>query len=107
MKFIRQLDEMDCGPASLKMISGWHGRHISLQKLREYCHVSRIGVSMEGICDAAEKIGFRTIVVKIRFFRTGEKAGLIEFPLPCIAYWEQSPGVNLKEHSLWPLLYPR
>lgn len=89
MKFIRQLDAMDCGPACLKMVADSHGRHISLQKLRELSHISREGVSMEGICDAAEKIGFRTIVVKIGYFKTGDKPGLIKLPLPCIAYWEQ------------------
>lgn len=104
MKFFKQMDEMDCGPASLKMISDWYGQHISLQKLRNLSHISREGVSMEGICDAAEKIGFRTIVVKIGFFKRGEKAGLSEFPLPCIAYWEQRHFVvvyNLNKKHVW------
>jgi len=31
---------MDCGPACLKMITDHHGRVVSLQKLREKCHIS-------------------------------------------------------------------
>ncbi|MBP6237575.1 MAG: hypothetical protein KA536_15605 [Saprospiraceae bacterium] len=44
--FTHQLDAMDCGPACLKMITDYHGRVVSLQKLREKCHISREGVSL-------------------------------------------------------------
>ncbi|MBK9563813.1 MAG: hypothetical protein IPO37_01000 [Saprospiraceae bacterium] len=47
--FTHQLDAMDCGPACLKMITDHHGRVVSLQKLREKCHISREGVSLAGI----------------------------------------------------------
>jgi ATP-binding cassette subfamily B protein len=87
--FTQQLDAMDCGPACLKMVSDYYGKHTSLQRLRDMCHISKVGVSMEGIADAAESLGYRTIAVKIAYDTIKDKHGLIEFPLPCIAYWEQ------------------
>lgn len=42
------------------------------------------GVSLLGISDAAEKIGFRTIGVKINFEQLCNEASL-----PCIVHWNQ------------------
>ena len=63
--FFKQLDEMDCGPTCLRMIAKHYGKIYSLQKLRDKCSISREGVSILGISDAAEAIGFRTLGVKI------------------------------------------
>lgn len=52
-----QLDAMDCGPTSLKIVAQYYGKHYSLQNLRERCHITREGVSLLGISDAAESIG--------------------------------------------------
>ena len=49
-----QLDAMDCGPTSLKIVAQYYGKHYSLQNLRERCHITREGVSLLGISDAAE-----------------------------------------------------
>lgn len=101
---IQQLDEMDCGPACLKMIADWYGRTISLQKLREKCHISKQGVSLEGIADAAENIGFRAIAVKVSVESKRDKPGLIEFPLPCIAHWNQEHFVviyKISKNFVW------
>jgi len=76
---------MDCGPTCLRMIARFYGRHYSLQQLREKSHVSREGVSLLGISDAAEAIGLRTLAVKIPFEKLIEEA-----TLPCIAHWNQS-----------------
>ena len=58
--FFKQLDSMDCGPSCLRMISKFYGKTYSLQSLRSKSFISREGVSMLGISDAAESIGFRT-----------------------------------------------
>lgn len=79
-----QLDTMDCGPTCLRIIAKYYGKNYSLQTLREKCHVSREGVSLLGISDAAETIGFRTIGVKISFRQLCEDARL-----PCIVHWNQ------------------
>ncbi len=87
--FTRQLDEMDCGPSCLKMVCDHFGRQWSLQSLRERCHISREGVSLLGISEAAESVGLRTLAVKIAFDSKPDHPGLEDFPLPCIAYWQQ------------------
>lgn len=87
--FTHQLDAMDCGPACLKMITDYYGRVVSLQKLREKCHISREGVSLAGISEAAEGLGLRTMGVKMTYDSNRDLPGLTEFPLPCIVHWEQ------------------
>ncbi|MBQ6202736.1 MAG: peptidase domain-containing ABC transporter [Prevotella sp.] len=80
----RQLDDMDCGPASLKMIAAYYGKEYSIQTLRDYCYITREGVSMQGISEAAERIGLRTLGVRLTFDQL-EK----DVPLPCILHWNQ------------------
>ncbi len=79
-----QFDAMDCGPTSLRIIAQYYGKHYSLQNLRERCHISREGVSLLGISDAAEAIGFRTTGVKISWEQLRDEANL-----PCIVHWNQ------------------
>jgi len=80
----KQLDEMDCGPTCLRMIAKHHGRSISLEKLRKLSETTREGTSLKNISETAEKIGFRTLGVKIDF----EKL-VADAPLPCIVFWQQ------------------
>ena len=64
-----QLDSMDCGPTCLRMIAKHYGRSYTLQNLRERSFITREGVSMLGVSDAAESIGFCTTFA-IHFFPT-------------------------------------
>ena len=82
--FTHQHDAMDCGPACLRMVAKHYGKSYSLQGLREKCFYTREGVSLLGISDAAEAIGFRTIGVKLSFDELVENA-----LLPCIVHWQQ------------------
>lgn len=86
----RQLNAMDCGPTCLRMIAKHYGRSYTLQSLRERSFITRRGVSMLGISDAAESIGFRTSGVRINLDQL--KA---DVPLPCILHWNQSHFVVL------------
>lgn len=79
-----QPDIMDCGPTCLRIIAKHYGRSISLPKLRQLSETTREGSSLKTIADAAEKIGFRTLGVKITFNKLVEEA-----PLPCIVHWNQ------------------
>jgi ATP-binding cassette subfamily B protein len=90
--FFHQSDAMDCGPACLKMISRFYGKMFRIERLRELCFLSREGVSLFNISDAAEKIGFRTQGVKISFNGFYE-----EVKLPCIVHWNQDHFVVLCE----------
>ncbi len=80
-----QLDSMDCGPTCLRMIAKYYGRSYTLQTLREKSFITRQGVSMLGISDAAENIGFRTNGVRISFDQLVE-----DVPFPCILHWNQN-----------------
>ncbi|KAF0201368.1 MAG: peptidase C39, partial [Bacteroidetes bacterium] len=80
-----QLDSRDCGPTCLKMITGHYGKKHSIQSLREKCFIEKDGVSLLGISDAAEKIGFRTIGVRLGWDQLANEA-----PLPCIVHWKQN-----------------
>ena len=80
-----QLDAMDCGPTCLRMIARHYGKTYSLQTLRARSFITREGVSMLGISDAAESIGFRTSGVRITLKQLEE-----EMPLPCILHWRQN-----------------
>ena len=85
-----QLDSSDCGPTCLRMIAKHYGRSYSVQYLREQAFITREGVSMLGISDAAEHIGFRTMGVKITLEQLRTEA-----PLPCILHWNQNHFVVL------------
>jgi len=78
-----QHDAMDCGPTCLRMVAAHYGRVFSLEGLREKSQITREGVSMLGISEAAENIGFRTTGVKVSFEE------LMTAPLPCIVHWNQ------------------
>lgn len=82
--FSYQLDAIDCGPSCLRMIAKYYGCTYSVQYLRKHAFITREGVSMLGISDAAEFIGFRTMGVRITLEQL-EK----EMLLPCILHWNQ------------------
>lgn len=86
----QQLDSMDCGPSCLRMIAKFYGHSYSLQNLREKCFITRQGVSMLGISDAAESIGLRTQGVRVSLEQLIENV-----PLPCILHWNQNHFVVL------------
>lgn len=80
-----QLDTMDCGPTCLKLIAKYYGKNISVQELRKKSFITREGVSLLGISDAAESIGFKTMGARISFDKL-----VNDVPLPCIAHWNQN-----------------
>lgn len=82
--FYEQPDQMDCGPTCLRMIAKFHKRTVSLEKLRKLSETTRAGSSLRGLSTAAEKIGFRTLGVKINYENLVENA-----PLPCICFWNE------------------
>lgn len=83
--FYKQPDKMNCGATCLRMIAKHYGRAISLEKLQKLSETTRQGSSLKNIADAAEKIGFRTLGVKVDFNKLKEEA-----PLPCIVHWKQN-----------------
>ena len=88
--FYPQFDMMDCGPACLRMIAKHYGKHYTLQTLRKKCFITHEGVSMLGISEAAESIGFRSLGVRLD---TDKLAG--NASLPSILHWNQNHFVVL------------
>lgn len=89
-KYYRQLDYMDCGPTCLKMIASYYGKEYSLDYFRANAYITRSGVNLLGLSEAAEKVGFRTLSVKLTYGQLIEEA-----PLPCILHWNQEHFVVL------------
>ena len=87
--FYRQLNEMDCGPTCLRMVAKFYGKNYSADTLRKYAGFSKAGVSLLGISETAEKIGFRTRGVSLTFEQ------LRNVRLPCILHWDQNHFVVL------------
>ncbi len=85
LPFTRQLDAKDCGPACLRMVAGFHGKKFSIQYLRDRCFITKGGVSLLGISEAAESIGFKTLGAKLTWDQLSREA-----PLPCIVHWNQN-----------------
>ncbi|MGM9476848.1 peptidase domain-containing ABC transporter [Pedobacter sp. GSP4] len=87
--FYKQPDQMDCGPTCLRMVAKHYGKNFSLQRLREVSGINKEGVSLLGISEAAEKIGFRTIGSKLTLSQLADT----EFPI--IIHWNQNHFVVL------------
>ena len=77
----KQPDFKDCGPTCLKIIAKYYQKSISLQELRGISETTREGSNLLGLSSASEKIGFRSIGVRLTL------NSLLEAPLPCILHW--------------------
>ncbi|WP_310555797.1 peptidase domain-containing ABC transporter [Flavobacterium sp.] len=84
-----QADNKDCGPTCLKIIAKHYGKTLNIQDLRDFSETTREGSNLLFLSDAAEKIGFRTLGVKLNLER------LDEAPLPCILHWNKEHYVVL------------
>lgn len=87
--FVAQHDSMQCGLACLAMICRHYGRYQSLSGLAHLCHATKEGVSMLGISEAAENLGFMVRAGKISV------SDLCHSPLPAILHWNQNHFVVL------------
>lgn len=87
--FYKQLNAMDCGPTCLRMVARHYGRHYNADTIRQKTGFNRQGVSLLGISETAEKMGFRTRGVQI----THDK--LLTTAQPSILHWDQNHFVVL------------
>jgi ATP-binding cassette, subfamily B, bacterial len=65
--YYKQLSTMDCGPTCLRMVAKHYGKNISIESLRNNSQISKEGVSLLGIAEAAEKIGFNAKGVTLTY----------------------------------------
>jgi ATP-binding cassette subfamily B protein len=90
----KQLDAMDCGPTCLRMVAKYYGKSVSLDYLRNKAEYGKLGVSMLGLAEAAESIGFKSVGAKITFEQL-----INDVPLPAILHWDQYHFVVLTPDS--------
>lgn len=85
----KQPDSKDCGPTSLKIVSKYYKKTLSLEHIRTIAETQRLGSSLLNLSNAAESLGFRSLGVKITL------NDLQEAPLPCILHWNKNHYVVL------------
>ena len=99
--FYKQHDRMDCGPTCIRMVAKHYGRNVNIELLRQQSQISKEGVSMLGIAEAAEKIGFNTKGVLLTYDELTR-----EVQLPAILHWNQehfviiTPNGNNKKREI-------
>ncbi len=86
---VKQIDEMDCGAASLAMVCRYFGRKVSITRIRQTVHTSTDGTSLRGLCQGAESLGLAARSVK------ASKTNVGQMPLPAIIHWENYHWVVL------------
>lgn len=84
-----QADSKDCGPTCLKIIAKHYDKVLNIQTLRQLSETTRDGSNLLFLSEAAEKIGFRTLGVKLSLKK------LDEAPLPCVLHWNKEHYVVL------------
>jgi len=100
-KFYKQLDYMDCGPTCLRMIAAYYGEEYSLDYLRANSYITKNGVSLLGLSEAAEKIGFKTLSAKLTYDQLTQ-----QIPLPCVLHWNQEHYVVIYKVEKKSILRP-
>lgn len=89
---IEQPDTMECGATCLRMIARYYGKEYGAETMQQLCVVTREGVSLLGMTDAAEYLGLRTVCGRITLDKLVEQR-----PFPCILHWNQEHFVVLYE----------
>lgn len=82
VRYIPQLELVECGAASLAMVLDFHGCSVPLVEARAACAVSRDGVSATRILHAARSFGLEARGLRL------EPSDLHKLPLPAILHWE-------------------
>lgn len=85
---------MDCGPTCLRMVAKYYGKNYSINRLRVQAEYSKEGVSLLGIAQAGENIGFKATGVQLSFLQL-----LNDAQLPAILHWGQNHFVVLAPKS--------
>src|SRR6266550_2579131 len=88
---IMQIDEMDCGAASLGVICRHFGRKVSLARIRQLCHTATDGTSLKALSRAATELGLAARALKVSF------RNLPMMPLPAIVHWEGNHWIVLHD----------
>jgi HlyB family type I secretion system ABC transporter len=89
MPLVRQIDEMDCGAASLAMVCRQFGRQVPLARIRQLVNTGIDGTSLRALCTAGEELGLAARAVK------ASPRHLDAMPLPAVVHWDADHWIVL------------
>ncbi|NES64353.1 MAG: peptidase domain-containing ABC transporter [Okeania sp. SIO2D1] len=82
---ILQQSEEDCGAACLASIAKYHGRNLTINRIRETIGTNQQGTTLLGLKQGADTIGFNARSVKAN---PGILDQIESAPLPAIIHWQ-------------------
>lgn len=88
---VLQMEAAECGAACLAMVLASHGKHVTLEVVRERCNTSRDGLNAAQIKKAAETFG-----CDVKSLRC-EPEDLVRLPTPMIVHWNFDHYVVLEK----------
>jgi NHLM bacteriocin system ABC transporter peptidase/ATP-binding protein len=77
-----QMEQQESGAASLGIILSYYGCHVSLEKLRVDCGISRNGSNAENVANAARMYGLEVKTLNL------EPERLKKVTLPAVLFWQ-------------------
>lgn len=86
-----QLECNDCGLTCIQMLAHYYGRKYSLQSLKSFCELSRIGCTINDISTICDNIGLSSVAVSISL------KDVFRMPLPSILYFNSGHFVILEK----------
>lgn len=98
MKFTRQFDHIDCGPACICMVASALGKNYPLAYVRSLARLTREGVSVSGIRKALSALHIDSQSFEMTLEQLRDLC-----PLPAILHWDQNHFVVLLSARRHPL----
>lgn len=92
--FVGQKGKMDCGPCCLQMVALGYGKSFTLSQIRRWADTGRDGTSLQGMENAAKRMGFDTLPARLSIDKLADKRVI---PLPAILLWGGKHYVVLTE----------
>lgn len=90
---IRAAEGAECGLVCLAMVANWHGLEITLNALRQIFPPALSGVTLRGLMEQADRLGFASRAARV------DLGDLERIALPTILHWRQGHFVVLKSIS--------
>ena len=87
---VMQLEELECGAASLAMVMAYYNKWVAIEQVRIDCGVSRDGSNAKNILSAARNYGFTA-----KGYAYGTKLLKEKGKFPCIIHWNKTHFVVL------------